>query len=54
MTFKTLTCAVVLAMAPLSALAMGCSSRGHEQTQSCAPGTQWDAASQSCVQVVNS
>ncbi|MCE8506867.1 hypothetical protein KBY24_19965 [Ruegeria pomeroyi] len=54
MTLRTMCCAVALALVPVASLAMGCSSRGHEQTQSCAPGMQWDAASQTCVEVINS
>ncbi|AAV95568.1 hypothetical protein SPO2306 [Ruegeria pomeroyi DSS-3] len=54
MTLRTICCAAALALVPVASLAMGCSSRGHEQTQSCAPGMQWDAASQACVEVINS
>ncbi|MFC3118467.1 carbohydrate-binding module family 14 protein [Jhaorihella thermophila] len=49
---KTVIVTLCLAVLPAAAYA-GCSSRGH-QAQSCAPGTVWDAASQSCVKQVNS
>jgi hypothetical protein len=46
-TFKALTIAAALALTPGLALAM-CSGAKHQQAQSCAVGTAWDAASQSC------
>lgn len=50
---KIIACAAVLSVLPVLAFAMGCS-HGTEQTQSCAPGTVWDADAQSCVQIINS
>ncbi|WP_425044204.1 carbohydrate-binding module family 14 protein [Primorskyibacter sp. S87] len=52
MKIKTLACALTLALVPAIAYA-SCSGRGH-QAQSCAPGTVWDAGSQTCVKSVNS
>ncbi|WP_157769920.1 chitin-binding domain-containing protein [Ruegeria profundi] len=44
-------CALALTISASAALA--CS--GHsKQTQSCAPGTYWDAESQTCAKLVNS
>lgn len=51
MTFKTACVAVVLSLAPVMTLAMGCSERGNH-AQSCAPGTAWDSNLQSCVKQV--
>lgn len=53
-TFKTLTIAATLALAPGIALAMGCSSDKHQQAQSCATGASWDAATQTCVPTASS
>ncbi|MFV0513997.1 MAG: carbohydrate-binding module family 14 protein [Jhaorihella sp.] len=52
MSFKTVLTAMVLALTTTAAYA-SCSARGH-QAQSCAPGTVWDAGSQTCVEQVNS
>lgn len=52
MKIGTLVLAAALLL-PTIASAIGCSGRGH-QAQSCAPGTAWDANSQSCVKIVNS
>lgn len=52
MTFKTLTCAAVIALLPAVSFAY-CSGKSH-QAQSCSPGTIWDAAAGTCVQQVNS
>ncbi len=52
MTIKTLIFAAALVAIPAASFAY-CSGRGH-QAQSCAPGTVWDADSQSCVKQVNS
>ena len=52
MTLKTIACAVALSLTPALAFA-GCG--GHEkQSQSCAPGSVWDAVSQSCVEAASS
>jgi hypothetical protein len=48
-TLKTLTIAATLILAPSLSLAMGCSGAKHQQAQSCATGTAWDAASQTCI-----
>lgn len=53
-TLKTLTIAATLALAPGIALAMGCDSSKHEQAQSCATGSSWDSASQTCVPTASS
>lgn len=53
MKLKTLLAALALTITP--ALAMAECSWKHEQvTMSCAEGTQWDAASQSCVPTASS
>ena len=52
MPFKTLLVALPLALLPVLSHA-GCSERGH-QAQSCAPGSVWDVATQSCVKQVSS
>ncbi|GGH26348.1 Chitin binding Peritrophin-A domain-containing protein [Cribrihabitans marinus] len=52
MKFKTIACALALSLSPALAFA-GCV--GHEkQSQSCAPGSVWDAVSQSCVESASS
>lgn len=52
MTIKTILTALTLGLMPLGAFAM-CSGKSH-QAMSCAEGTVWDAASESCVQQVSS
>ncbi|SLN14335.1 adenylosuccinate lyase [Ruegeria meonggei] len=48
---RTLICA--LAFGCCASVALACS--GHsKQTQSCAPGSSWDAESQSCTEIINS
>ncbi|CAD0185224.1 hypothetical protein RUESEDTHA_02110 [Ruegeria sp. THAF57] len=48
---RIVLCALALSCTTSAALA--CS--GHsKQTQSCAPGTYWDADSHSCAKIVNS
>lgn len=48
---RTLSCAVALSCS--ASVALACS--GHsKQTQSCAPGTYWDAEAQTCAKFVNS
>ncbi|MFY2824752.1 chitin-binding domain-containing protein [Ruegeria sp. MALMAid1280] len=48
---RTLLCALALACS--ASVAVACS--GHsKQTQSCAPGTYWDAESQTCAKSANS
>ncbi|WP_170770442.1 adenylosuccinate lyase [Ruegeria lacuscaerulensis] len=48
---RTLLCALALTCS--ASIAFACS--GHsKQTQSCAPGTQWDYETQSCTKTVNS
>ena len=50
MKIKTLAVAAVLTALPTLSLAMGCNYGKYEQqAQSCAPGTTYDAASNSCV-----
>ncbi|MCB1313741.1 MAG: hypothetical protein KDK29_18505 [Sedimentitalea sp.] len=51
MTLKTTLSALALIALPAISFAM-CSERGH-QAQSCAPGTVWDANTQSCVEQVS-
>jgi hypothetical protein len=53
MKLKTLLAALALTMTP--ALATAACFDNHEQvTMSCTEGTQWDAASQTCVPVTSS
>ncbi|TDK51276.1 carbohydrate-binding module family 14 protein [Antarcticimicrobium luteum] len=52
MTIKTLLIAASLIALPALSYAM-CSEREH-QAQSCAPGTVWDAAQETCVEQINS
>ncbi len=52
MTLRTGLAALALILAPGLSFAM-CSEREH-QAQSCAPGTAWDAGSQSCAPQTNS
>lgn len=52
-TFKTLTIAATLTLLPGFAMAM-CSGAKHQQVQSCAVGTSWDATTQTCVPTANS
>ncbi|MDP5215876.1 hypothetical protein Q5Y75_01460 [Ruegeria sp. 2205SS24-7] len=54
MKLRIIMTATVLSLAPGLALAMGCNYGHDQQTQSCAPGTVWDADSQSCAPIVNS
>jgi hypothetical protein len=50
---KTLMTAAALTVLPGLALAMGCSGMKHDDmAMSCADGTKWDAATNSCVEVV--
>ena len=53
MTLKTLLTTAALALAPAFAAAQGCNSYDHgsDQAMSCVDGTQWDAASGTCVAV---
>lgn len=53
MTLKVLVSATLLGLAPSLALATGCPFGHEKQTQSCASGSVWDAASQSCKPVVS-
>ncbi|MBW4708496.1 carbohydrate-binding module family 14 protein [Roseobacter sp. YSTF-M11] len=48
MTIKTLAAAVALTVAPMLAYAEGCS-YGKKVTMSCAEGTIYDSATNSCV-----
>ncbi len=48
---RTVLCTLALVCAASAGLA--CSAH-QQQTQSCASGTFWDTASQSCVKIVNS
>lgn len=54
MRIKTLLAAFVLMVVPGFAYADCSSSSAHDATMSCAQGTSWDAASQSCVTTANS
>jgi hypothetical protein len=50
MKIKTLALAITLTALPSLALAMGCSAGKHEQqAMSCAEGTVYDSASNSCL-----
>jgi len=52
MTLKTILTALALTVLPAVSYAM-CS--GHtDQAQSCAPGTVWDSATETCVDKVSS
>lgn len=51
MKIKTFTVALCLTLAPTLSFAMGCNGAKHEQAQSCAAGTTYDADSQSCVKL---
>ncbi len=52
MTIKTLLAAAALVVAPTLGLAMGCSSSKHEtQAMSCADGTVYDPATNTCTVV---
>ena len=53
MTFKTVLTALALTCLPAVSFAMGCSGSDH-QAQSCATGSVWDAASNTCVKQVTS
>ena len=47
---KTLAVALVLTLAPTLSFAMGCNYGKHQQqTLSCAPGTDFDATTNTCV-----
>ncbi|MGR3802293.1 chitin-binding domain-containing protein [Marinibacterium profundimaris] len=48
------TAIVTLALATLPALASADCSWSHQQAQSCAAGTTWDAETRTCVEQVNS
>jgi hypothetical protein len=52
MTFKILICAAALALLPAMSFAY-CAGKDH-QAQSCAPGSTWDPASESCVEQISS
>jgi len=50
---KSLMTAAALMILPGLALAMGCSGSKHDDmAMSCAQGTTWDAATNTCVEVV--
>jgi len=51
MKFKTLAIALALTALPTLSLAMGCSYGKEKQAMSCAAGSSYDTASQSCVPV---
>lgn len=53
MKLKTALAALALTVAPVAALAMGCSDRSHE-AQSCATGMVWDSNLQTCVKQITS
>ena len=46
---KTVLAALALTLAPTLGLAQGCNYGKHQQAMSCAPGTVYDAGTQSCV-----
>jgi len=52
MIIKTTVVALALTLIPAMSLAYSCSARGH-QAQSCAAGSVWDNALQSCVKQVS-
>jgi uncharacterized protein YdeI (BOF family) len=55
MTMKLKTLLAALALTTTPALAMAeCSFKQEQVTMSCAEGTQWDAASQTCVPTASS
>ncbi|MFT6676801.1 MAG: hypothetical protein ACJAVM_003006 [Sulfitobacter sp.] len=51
MSFKTLVIALALTGLPTLGLAMGCSHGTEEQAMSCAAGTAFDHATNSCLPV---
>lgn len=51
MKIKTLIIAMALTAAPTLALAAGCSYGKEQQAMSCAAGTTYDSASNSCLPV---
>ena len=51
MKIKTLVIALALTAAPALAFAEGCSFGKHKQAMSCAEGTTYDSASQTCLPV---
>ena len=53
MTVRLTLSAIVLAFGPAMAFAGSCPF-GEHQAQSCAPGTAWDADTQTCVEQVSS
>ena len=54
-TFKTLTVAAVISLAPAISFAAGCNYGSHDkQAQSCISGSTWDEATQSCQPVTSS
>jgi len=52
MIIKATVAALALTLIPAMSLAYGCSARGN-QAQSCAAGTVWDVAQQTCVKQVS-
>lgn len=52
MIIKATVAALALTLIPAMSLAYGCSARGN-QAQSCAAGTAWDMALQTCVEKVS-
>jgi len=52
MIIKTTVTALALILVPAMSMAYNCSARGN-QAQSCASGTVWNVAQQTCVQQVN-
>lgn len=51
MTFKTLAIALALTAAPTLGLAAGCSYGKEKQAMSCATGTTYDSATNTCMPV---
>lgn len=53
MTIRITLAALALTLVPVMSMAYNCSARGN-QAQSCAAGTAWDSAQQTCVKQAGS
>ena len=53
MKLKIALTATALMLAPTLGLAMGCNSGKHEQAMSCAAGSSYDSATQTCLPVTS-
>lgn len=49
MQLKTLFTVLILAVAPVAAIAEGCSYGKHRSAASCAEGSVWDGAAGKCI-----